>query len=82
MSKGRILIVDDEIDIVRSISLRLRANGYEVVFANDGVEAIQVALLTSPDLLILDVGLPRGDGFTIAQKLLEDSKTREIPSSF
>jgi len=82
MPTGKILVVDDEVDIVRMINIRLRANGYTVVTANDGGEAMRVALQTHPDLVILDVGLPHDDGYTVAQKLLENSKTRSIPIIF
>jgi DNA-binding response OmpR family regulator len=82
MLRGRVLVVDDEIDIVRAINIRLRASGYEVVTANDGVEAVHVALMTHPGLVILDIGLPHGDGYTVAQRLLENSDTRSIPIIF
>ena len=82
MSKGKVLIVDDERDIVRAIHLRLRANGYEVFTANNGVEAMNVALATRPNLIILDVGMPRSDGYTVAQNLQENRETQLIPIVF
>ncbi len=82
LSKGIILVADDEVDIVRAIKLRLNANGYEVVTANDGSEAIHVALSTHPNLMILDIGMPHGDGYTVAQKLLEQGETQSIPIIF
>jgi DNA-binding response OmpR family regulator len=82
MSKGRVLIVEDEIDIVRALDLRLCFYGYEVVTANNGVEALAVAITTHPDLVILDIGLPDGDGYTVAQSLLENRDTRSIPIIF
>ena len=69
MDKKKILIVDDDPDLRRGLSVRLRANHYDTVFAVDGLSAISVAQKEKPDLIILDLGLPAGDGFTVMERL-------------
>jgi DNA-binding response OmpR family regulator len=65
MSKPKVLIVEDDDDLRRGLTLRLRATGYEVVVAQDGVGAISVARNERPDVVLLDIGLPGGDGFSV-----------------
>jgi DNA-binding response OmpR family regulator len=65
MSKPKVLIVEDDDDLRRGLMLRLRASGYEVVVAQDGVGAVSVARVERPDVVLLDLGLPGGDGFTV-----------------
>lgn len=62
---SRILVVDDEPQIVRALAIHLRARGYEVVTASDGTEALQEATARVPDLVILDLGLPDLDGVDV-----------------
>jgi len=69
MSGQKILIVDDDKDVLRGLNVRLRANGYSVVFATDGFSAISVARKEMPDVIILDIGLPAGDGFSVIERL-------------
>jgi DNA-binding response OmpR family regulator len=78
----RILIVDDERDIVKALTIRLQRAGYEVVTAFDGAQAIFMAYKEKPDLIILDVRMPAGDGFSVAEKLKESSNTVAIPVIF
>jgi two-component system OmpR family response regulator len=66
---AKILIVDDDKDIQRLLALRLSREGYETAFASDGVSAISTARKEAPDLIILDLGLPAGDGFTVLERL-------------
>ena len=66
---ARILVVDDEPDIVKSLSRRLRSHGYEVATASDGHEATRLAYKMVPDIVILDIGMPCGDGHTVADRL-------------
>ena len=63
MAKAKILVVDDDPDLVRALRLRLRANQYDVTTASDGYAAIASAQKERPALIILDLGLPVGDGF-------------------
>ena len=70
MESPKILIVDDDEDLIRSLSLRLRNEGYNVVSAADGYQGLEQARKEKPDLLILDVKMPAGDGFSIQERLL------------
>ena len=79
MSLAKILVVDDEIEIVRAVSMRLEASGYEVIVAHDGLIATQLAIRASPDLVIMDIGMPCGDGHIVAQRLLNNVETSSIP---
>jgi DNA-binding response OmpR family regulator len=74
-----ILIADDDPDILGLISLRLRRAGYEVVEARNGEEAVQVALELHPDLIILDVMMPRVDGYEATRRLRKHEETRRTP---
>ena len=61
--------MDDDKDVLRGLSVRLKANGYNVVFAADGISAISAARKEDPDVIILDIGLPAGDGFSVMERL-------------
>src|SRR4030067_1302980 len=80
--KKRILIVDDERDMVKALTIRLQRAGYEVVTAFDGAQAIFMAHKEKPDLIILDVRMPAGDGFSVAEKLKQSTDTFAIPVIF
>jgi len=80
--KKKILIVDDERDIVKALMIRLQHNGYDVVGAFDGAQGIFMAHKESPDLIILDIRMPAGDGFSVAEKLKQSSQTERIPIIF
>ncbi|MGD0551527.1 MAG: response regulator [Sedimentisphaerales bacterium] len=67
--RKKILIVDDDKDFVHILQLRLTASGYDVVFAMDGVSAIGVARQENPDVILVDIGLPAGDGFSVIERL-------------
>jgi two-component system KDP operon response regulator KdpE len=67
--QNRILIVEDDPDMVRAMAVRLKAQGYSLVVAKDGISAISVARKEKPDLIVLDLGLPAGDGFMVMQRL-------------
>ena len=69
MSKGRILIIDDDLDLQRGLGIRLNAEGYQVVAAADAVSATTVARREKPDVIILDLGLPGGDGYVVMDRL-------------
>lgn len=77
--KKKILLVDDEESIRQLLSTRLSYAGYEVVTAQNGLEAIEKARSEAPDLIILDIMMPELDGFTVNKKLKEDEQTRNIP---
>ena len=76
---ARILVVDDEPSIVRLVSTTLRARGHEVFEASDGQEAVERALELKPDLILLDIMMPRMDGREARKRLHADPKTADIP---
>lgn len=71
MKKTRVLVVDDEMSILRYVSACLRREGYEVVTASDGQEGLLVAEQENPTLVILDIKMPRLDGFKVCRRLRE-----------
>jgi two-component system, OmpR family, alkaline phosphatase synthesis response regulator PhoP len=75
----KILAVDDEKHIVRLVQVNLERQGYEVVTANDGKEALKKVEEERPDLVVLDVMMPYMDGFEVLQNLRRNSATRDIP---
>jgi len=79
MATPKILIVDDDPDLRQALKLRLRANDYETVHAVDGYSAIAQAYKERPNLIILDLGLPAGDGFVVLDRLQADDKLSDIP---
>jgi two-component system KDP operon response regulator KdpE len=79
MQKAKILIVDDDPDLRRALKLRLRANRYETVHAADGYSAIAMAQKERPNLIILDLGLPAGDGLVVLERLQNSDALSSIP---
>ncbi len=79
MAKKRILVVDDEVDMVDGIKIMLEADSYEVITAFDGQEGLRKAQKESPDLILLDVMMPKMDGFEVLRRLRADSETQDIP---
>ena len=79
MATQKILIVDDDADLRQALRLRLRSNHYETVNAADGYSAIAQAYKERPDLIILDLGLPAGDGYVVLERLQNDDKLSTIP---
>jgi two-component system KDP operon response regulator KdpE len=79
MQKPKILLVDDDPDLVRALRLRLRANNYEVTTASDGYAAIATAQKERPALIILDLGLPVGDGFVVLDRLQSMDTLAGVP---
>ena len=71
----KILVVDDEKPIVDLISFNLKKEGHEIIEAHDGEQAYNMALSEKPDLILLDVMLPKMDGFTVCRKLREKIST-------
>jgi DNA-binding response OmpR family regulator len=79
MDKPKILIVDDDSDLRRALKIRLRANHFDTVQASDGYSAIAMAQKEQPNLIILDLGLPAGDGFAVLQRLRDSDSLSSIP---
>lgn len=82
MPETTILIVEDESDIVTAISIKLKAEGYNVLYACDGDKAIELALTERPHVVLLDIALPNEDGFSVALRLREHETTATIPIVF
>ncbi len=76
---AKILVCDDEKDVVELISFLLEKDGYAVVTAKNGREALEVVAKEIPDLILLDVMMPEMDGYTVQTRLQEDPKTKNIP---
>jgi DNA-binding response OmpR family regulator len=79
MRQKTILIVDDDPDMRLSLHVRLKANHYDVIFAEDGLTSIAEARKHMPDLIILDLGLPAGDGFSVMERLNANDNLAVIP---
>jgi len=78
--RKKILIVDDDQDLVVGLAVRLRkVGGYDVIMAADGLGAVTKAQREKPDLIILDLGLPVGDGFSVLERLKTLMNTALIP---
>jgi two-component system alkaline phosphatase synthesis response regulator PhoP/two-component system response regulator VicR len=75
----KILAVDDEKAIVRLVQVNLEREGYQVVTAYDGREALEKVASERPDLVVLDVMMPYMDGFEVLQQMKKDPETRDIP---
>lgn len=75
----KILIIDDDHDIRRGLNIRLKASGYTTTFAGDGMGAISTARKEKPDLILLDIGLPAGDGFEVLKRLKMNTELAHIP---
>ncbi len=69
MGSKKILIVDDDKDLILGLNIRLKAAGYHVILAADAPSAVSKAMRENPDLIILDIGLPGGDGFLVLERL-------------
>ena len=78
MKQFRILVVDDEKRILNFLNSKLKASGYEVLIANDGVEALEQAQAQEPDLILLDILMPKMDGFETLKRLRSFSSTPVI----
>ena len=79
MAKGRILVVDDEIYIVHILDFSLGMEGYEVVTALDGEQALEKARSEKPDLIVLDIMMPKLDGYETCKRLKADPETKDVP---
>jgi CheY-like chemotaxis protein len=74
-----ILVVDDVIDNVTVISLNLQQQGYRVITASDGEQAVKVAAQTNPDIILMDIGMPELDGLGAARKIRENESLKSVP---
>jgi DNA-binding response OmpR family regulator len=74
-----VLAADDDEDILGMVAFRLELDGYTVVQAHDGEEALELALSERPDLAVLDVMMPKLDGFELTRRLRAEEATRRMP---
>jgi len=79
MSKKKILFIEDEAEIVDLMRTRLEANGYQMFAAYDGEEGLRKIEENKPDLILLDIVIPKIDGLVVCRRLKDDSKTKDIP---
>jgi two-component system alkaline phosphatase synthesis response regulator PhoP len=79
MSKGRILVVDDEIYIVHILDFSLGMEGYEVITALDGEQALEKLRTEKPDLIVLDIMMPKLDGYEVCKSVKANPETAHIP---
>ncbi len=79
MSQKKILLVEDDLDLAKALTKRLNANSYDAVCAFDAISATDIARREKPDLIILDIGLPGGDGFVVKKRLNMYTSLSDIP---
>ncbi len=79
MDKKKILLVEDEKVLMETVTLRLEATGYEVISAYDGFKGLEKAKKEKPDLIILDLMLPKMDGYKVCGLLKADTRYNKIP---
>jgi adenylate cyclase len=82
MANATVLLADDDIDCLRLMALRCQSLGLRVLTASDGMDTLASVIRNSPDLLVLDINMPGGDGFSVAEKLMRDPKIPPTPVVF
>ncbi|MFQ5835199.1 MAG: PleD family two-component system response regulator [bacterium] len=75
----KILIADDRSEVVELVKVTLEGEGYRTIDASDGREALEKIRKEKPDLILLDIVMPKMDGFEVLSKVKKDPKTKEIP---
>ena len=78
-TRSVVLVADDDRDILDLLAFRLGRAGYEVVSASDGEEALRLAVDRKPDLAVLDVMMPKLDGYEVTRRMRADESTKRIP---
>ncbi len=76
---NKVLVADDEIHIIHVVAIKLRNNGYEVIAANNGAEAYDLACREKPDIVVTDYQMPVMTGLELIAKLRGDDRTKETP---
>jgi len=79
MALNKVLVADDEIHIIHVVSIKLRNNGYEVIAANNGAEAYDLACAEHPDIIVTDYQMPFVTGIELIEKLRENEQTQNTP---
>lgn len=81
-TKSRILVIDDEQEVQELLTMILRIHGYEPALAKNGLEGVELAKSFNPDLILLDVLMPKIDGFRVQELLKQDPRTSGVPILF
>lgn len=79
MKMSKILLIDDDSDLLRLLRRKLLAAGFEVALAQDGFSAVRVARKEAPDVVVLDLGLPAGSGFEVMERMRQNMELNHIP---
>ncbi len=79
MNKKRVLVVDDDQDLIKMLKLRLEAEGFEFMSAEDGETMLKVMNTKKPDVVVLDIMLPRVDGYTALREMRKKEEFKDIP---
>jgi CheY-like chemotaxis protein len=79
MTGKRVLVVDDEVHIVHVVAIKLRNNGYEVISADNGAEAFDLACKEKPDIIVTDYQMPVMSGMELVEKLRQCDETEDVP---
>ena len=82
LRRKRVLVCDDDPVILRLLEVNLELEGYDVLSATNGVEAVEVATAEDPDLVILDIMMPRMDGYEACERIKANDKTKDTPIVF
>ncbi len=75
----KILVADDEVHIIHVVAIKFRNNGYEVISADNGAEAYELACKEKPDIIVTDYQMPVMTGLELVEKLRENDQTKDIP---
>jgi CheY-like chemotaxis protein len=79
MAGKKILLVDDDQDFAQLLEFDFKKRGYQVVTANNGEEGLAKAAAEKPNLIILDIKMPKMDGYTFVRRLKKDAETKDVP---
>ena len=79
MSGKKILLVDDDLDFIQILEFDLKKRGYEVEMANNGEDGLEKLKTYKPALIILDIKMPKMDGYTFVRRIKKDAETKHIP---
>ena len=79
MPGNKILLVDDDQDFVQLLEFDLKKRGYQVVTANNGEEGLDKLVREKPDLIVLDIKMPKMDGYTFVRRIKKDPDTKQVP---
>lgn len=79
MDKKKVLIVDDDQDLLKMLKLRIESEGFEFMSAQDGEEMLKAVKIKKPDVILLDIMLPKIDGYTALREMRKEERYKDIP---